>query len=60
MSIPNGQQKRESAPHPSASRPVEVVNLRYAGATPEDVARALLRPIRGRGMSPTKEIPAKP
>ena len=60
MSTPNGQQKRESAPRPPAPRPVEVVNLRYAGATPEDVARALLRPLRGGRMSPTKEIPAKP
>ena len=25
---------------------VKVINPRYAGATPEDVARALLRPLR--------------
>ena len=60
MSKSNGQQKRESAPHPPPTlRPVEVLNPRYAGATPEDIARALLRPIRGRVMAP-KETPAKP
>ena len=60
MSNPNGQQKRESASRPPTLRPIEVLNPRYAGATPEDVARALLRPVRRRGASPAKEISTKP
>ena len=30
---------------PGAGRPAPVLNPRYEGATPEDVGRALLRPL---------------
>ena len=48
MSKSNGRQKRERASPAPTLRPVEVLNPQYAGATPEDVARALLRPVAER------------
>jgi hypothetical protein len=45
MSNQNSRRKRGSAPPIPTPRPVEVINPRYAGATPEDVARALLRRV---------------
>lgn len=38
----------ESKPKPN----VEVINPRYAGVTPEMVARALLRPVQERRQEP--------
>ena len=48
MNPPNDRQNHETIPRPPTPRLVEVVNPRYAGATPEDVARALLRPVGAR------------
>ena len=39
----NPAQKKTAPPAP---KPFEVRNPRYAGATPEDVARSLFRPIQ--------------
>lgn len=40
----NAARARDDAP--PASLPFKVRNPRYAGATPEDVARSLFRPVK--------------